>query len=221
MRIAILGGTGGLGGGLALRWGLDTDHDLLIGAEDPERARTAATEFETELSSRGVDRSIGGFAHGMAAERARVVVLAVPAYDVADRVETIADRLDETVLVTPATSTRRDDDGVHYRAPGAGSVTQLVAEVAPAAVPVVGAFHGLPAGRLADLDAELGLDTLLVGDDPDATDLVGRLIEEINGLRALAAGGLAVAAEAESLGAMLANVRANEDRLRDPGVRLR
>lgn len=220
MRIALLGGTGDIGEGLALRWAYHTDHEVVIGSRDPEKARAKAEGYETELSSRGVDRKINGFENAMAADRARVVVLAVPAYHVTDTVETVADALDdETVLVTPATGMKRDDDGFHYNRPGAGSVTQLVANAAPETVPVVGAFHNLAAGRLADLDADLGIDTLLVGDDPDAKDLVSLLADDIDGLRPLDAGGLTNAAEVESLTPLLINVAMNNEGLHDLGVR--
>jgi NADPH-dependent F420 reductase len=220
MRIALLGGTGDIGEGLALRWAYHTDHEVVIGSRDPEKARAKAEEYETELSSRGVDRKINGFENAMAADRARVIVLAVPAYHVTDTVEAVADALDdETVLVTPATGMKRDDDGFHYNRPGAGSVTQLVANAAPETVPVVGAFHNLAAGRLADLDADLGIDTLLVGDDPDAKDLVSLLADDIDGLRPLDAGGLTNAAEVESLTPLLINVAMHNDGLHDLGVR--
>jgi len=220
MRIALLGGTGDIGEGLALRWAYHTDHEVVIGSRDPDKARAKAEEYETELSSRGVDRKINGFANAMAADRARVVVLAVPAYHVSDTVAAVADSLDdETILVTPATGMQRDDDGFHYNRPGAGSVTELVAGAAPDDVSVVGAFHNLAAGRLADLDADLGIDTLLVADDPDAKDIVRLLADDIEGLRPLDAGGLANAAEIEALTPLLINVAMHNEGLHDLGVR--
>jgi hypothetical protein len=114
---------------------------------------------------------------------------------------------------------KRDEDGFHYHPPSAGSVTQLVADAAPEGVPVVGAFHNLAAGRLANLDAELGIDTLLVGDDPDAKETVRLLAEGIEGLRVLDGGGIANAAEVESLTPLLINVARHNDRLDDLGVR--
>ncbi|SFF85308.1 hypothetical protein SAMN04488063_0528 [Halopelagius inordinatus] len=220
MRIALLGGTGDIGEGLALRWAYHTDHDVVIGSRDPERAREKADEYETELSSRGRDRKVNGFVNEMAADRAKVVVLAVPPYHVADTVEAVADSLEDgDVLVTPAAGVKREDDGFHYHPPGAGSVTQLVADAAPDGVSVVGAFHNLAAGRLANLDAELGIDTLLVADDPDAKETVRLLAEEIEGLRALDAGGIGNAAEVESVTPLLINVAQNNDGMHDLGVR--
>ncbi|QLG29142.1 NADPH-dependent F420 reductase [Halorarum halophilum] len=220
MRIALLGGTGDIGEGLALRWGRDTDHELLVGSRDPEKARAAAESYVEAVKAAGGEATVKGFENGMAADRADVVVLSVPPYHVADTVEAVADVLDgDDVVVTPAAGMKRDDDGLHYHPPSAGSVTALVRESVPDGVPVVGAFHNLAAGRLANLDLDLGIDTLVIGDDADATATVSRLAEEIEGLRALSAGGLANAPEVESLTPLLVNVAMNNESMHDLGVR--
>lgn len=220
MRIALLGGTGDIGQGLALRWGYDTDHEVLVGSRDPERARTKAEEYETELDSRGTEVSIKGFENAMAADRADVVVLAVPAYHLVDTVEEIADRLDdETILVTPAVGMKRDEDGFHYNRPGAGSVAALAAEAKPDDVPLVGAFHNLPADGLANLDKAIEWDTLVFGEDDDAKGIVIDLAREIEGLRPLNVGGLANAPEVESVTPLLINVAMENEKLHDLGVR--
>ena len=220
MQIALLGGTGDIGEGLALRFAYDTDHDVVIGSREASRAETKAREYETELDSRGLTVDVTGLENADAARDADVVVLAVPAYHLADTVEAIADDIDEdTVLVTPAVGMKRDEDGFHYNRPGAGSVTALAAEAAPEDVSVVGAFHNLPAARLANLDADLGIDTAIVGDDADAVDTVTRLTEEIEGLRPVDAGPLANAAEIEAITPLLINVAKNNDGMHDLGVR--
>jgi len=179
MRIALLGGTGDIGEGLALRWGRDSDHDLVIGSRDPEKAREAAESYEAELDDRGVDAKLTGFENEMAADRADVVVVAVPPYHVADTIESVADTLaDGDIVVSPATGMQRDEDGFHYHPPDAGSVTAIAAEAAPDGVSVVGAFHNLAAGRLSDLDSGLGIDTLVVADDADAKATVRGLAED-------------------------------------------
>ncbi|WP_424007815.1 NADPH-dependent F420 reductase [Haloferax denitrificans] len=222
MRIALLGGTGDIGEGLALRWAYHTDHEVIVGSRDPDKARAKADEYETELSSRGRDVKVNGFANEMAADRASVVVLAVPPYHVSDTVAAVSDSLSEgDVLVTPAAGMKRDDDGFHYHPPKAGSVTALVADAAPDDVPVVGAFHNLAAGRLADLDADLGIDTLLVADDEDAKETVRLLAEGIDGLRALDGGGLANAPEIEGITPLLINVARNNDGLHDLGIQFK
>ncbi|PSP83383.1 NADPH-dependent F420 reductase [Halobacteriales archaeon QS_1_68_17] len=222
MRIALLGGTGDIGRGLALRWAYDTDHEVVIGSRDPERAREKADEYETELDRRGVDAAVAGRENAAAVDGADVVVLAVPAYHLVETVETVAGELDRgTVLVSPAVGMKRDADGVHYNPPAAGSVTRLAADAAPDGVPVVGAFHNLAADRLANLDAALDVDTLVVGDDADAVERVTALAEGIEGLRALSAGPIANAPEVEALTPLLLNVAANNRDHHRVGVRFR
>ncbi|GGL69103.1 NADPH-dependent F420 reductase [Halocalculus aciditolerans] len=219
MRIALLGGTGDIGEGLALRWAYDTNHEVVVGSRDPDKARAKAEEYETELDSRGVDCKITGFENEMAADRADVVVFAVPPYHIRGVIEDVAGVLDDdTIVVTPAVGMNRDDDGMHYSPPNVGSVTALVRDTVPDAVPVVGAFHNLAADRLANLDVELALDTLVVGDDLDAKDIVVRLATDIDGLTVHDAGGIANAPEVESLTPLLINLAMNNDGLHDVGI---
>ncbi|NHX36693.1 MULTISPECIES: NADPH-dependent F420 reductase [Halolamina] len=222
MDIAILGGTGEIGEGLALRLAYHTNHDVLIGSRDAEKAETKAGEYETELDSRGVETTIEGGVNADVTTLADVVIVAVPPYYVADTIEAVAADLDDgDILVTPATGMDRDDDGFHYAPPPAGSVTEHAASAVPDGVELVGAFHNLAAGRLANLDADLGVDTFVVGDDADAKGIVTDIAEGIDGLRALDAGGLGNAAEVESLTPLLINVAANNDGLHDLGLELK
>ena len=219
MQVALLGGTGDIGEGLALRMGRDTDHEVLVGSRETERAEQAADEYGAELARRGVDAAVAGHQNPEAADRGDVVVLSVPAYYLSDTVDSVADSLDGSILVSPAVGMQRDDRGLHYNPPGVGSVTKLAARAAPDGVPVVGAFHNLAAGRLADLDADLDWDVPVVGDDPDARATVSALAEEVDGLRALDVGGLANAAEVESLTPLLINLASNNEGLHDLGVK--
>ena len=221
MQVALIGGTGDIGEGLALRLGRDTDHEVVIGSRESERAVEAAASYETTLRARDVETTIEGMGNAEAAARSDLVVLCVPAYYLSDTVEAIADQLGERVLVSPAVGMKRDDAGLRYNPPGAGSVTALVQQVAPGGVPVVGAFHNLAAGRLANLDADLGWDVPVVGDDDDARQTVMQLTDGIEGLRALDAGGLDNAREVESLTPLLINLAANNEGLHDLGVSFR
>ena len=218
MRIALLGGTGDIGEGLALRFAFHTDHEVIVGSRDPDRARNKAEEYETELASRGRDLTVNGFVNAMAADRADVVVLSVPPYYAADTVEAVADRIGDAILVSPAVGMRRDEAGLHYDPPPAGSVLEHVATVVPDGVPLVGAFHNLSADRLANLDVELDLDTLVIGDDPDAKETVRMLAEGIEGLRALDAGPAVNAPEVESLTPLLVTIGMHNDDMHDVGV---
>jgi len=218
MNIALLGGTGDIGEGLALRLADDTTHTVHVGSRDAAKAEAAAEEYRAELDGRGVDADLTGHENREAAAGAEVVVLAVPAYHLVDTVEAVADAV-SGVLVTPAVGMGRDDDGLHYNRPGAGSVTALARGAAPDDIPVVGAFHNLPAGRLADLDATFDWDTVVVGDDDDAKRTVMDIAEGIDGLRALDGGGLGNASEVEAITPLLINLARENDGLHDLGVR--
>lgn len=219
MQLALLGGTGSIGGGLAVRFGKDTDHDLLVGSREAAKGEASAAAYAETLADRGVNCAVTGHTNPEAAASADVAVLAVPPYHVTDTIETVAGELDSsTILVSPAVGMDGDEDGLHYKPPEAGSVTALAAATAPDDVPVVGAFHNLPADRLADLDADLGLDTLVVGSgEPKRTVL--DLADEIEGLRGVDAGPLANAPEVEGITPLLINVARYNDDMRDVGVR--
>lgn len=207
MKIALLGGTGDMGAALAFRWGKDTDHDLLVGSRDPERARKRAADYEQRLADRGFAATVRGHDNATAAGRADVAVLGVPPYYARSTVEEIGGDLGDAVLVSPVVGLDRDEAGFHYDPPKTGSLTELVADSVPDGVPVVGAFHNVPAGRLADPDAELGFDVAVVGDEAEAKKTVRTLVDAVDGIRPVDAGGLANAAEIEALTAALLNVR--------------
>ncbi len=212
MRIALLGGTGDLGAGLALRWGRDTNHDLLVGSRDPERAREAALDYETILADHGVDRTINGFENGMAAERGDFLILAVSPYHLSDLLDDVGDRLpDDAIVVTPAVGMERSEHGMTYAPPPQGSVAALVRTKVPDPIPVVGAFHTLPAGRLADLTKSLEMDTLVFGRSETAVERVRSLAEQIEGLGTLSAGSLENAASVESLTPLLLTLGEKND----------
>jgi len=209
MQIAILGGTGAIGEGLALRWGRDTDHGIVVGSRDPGRARESATEYTARLADYEVESAIEGAGNEAAARRGDVIVVSVPPYYVADTIEVIGGAIGDAVLVSPAVGFERDEAGFHYDPPPIGSVTEHAADAAPEGVPVAGTFHNLPAARLADLDADLGFDTPVVARDRATRDLVIDLVDEIEGLSGLDAGSIANAPEAEGLVPLLLNITEN------------
>lgn len=236
MRVAVLGGTGDLGEGLVLRWSRDApradlDLDLVVGSRDAERAAAAAATYREALADRdrdaegatesgsGSELTIEGAANSDAAAAADAVVLTVPADAVADALDSIgADALSGTVAISPAVALSREDGDFHTDPPPAGSVTELVAEATPADAPVAGAFHTLPARRLADVDQELEMDVPVVG-DPAAVRTVVSLTEAIVGLRPLRAGGVGNAPELEALTPLLLNLGRHDERAEESGVR--
>lgn len=218
MRIALLGGTGDIGEGLALRLARDTTHEVVVGSRTAEKAEAAHAAYVDRLGE-DLSAELSSGENPEAAAGADVVVACVPPYHASDTVEAVADELDaETVLVSPAVGISRDDEGFHYDAPPHGSVAEVVADAAPADVPVVGAFQNLAAGALTDLEHELGFDVVVTGDDDEAKATVAELAAEIDGLRALDGGALANSAEVEAMTPLLINLAMENDGMHDLGV---
>jgi len=203
MRIAILGGTGDIGKGLALRWGRYTDHHLLIGSRDTERGEAAAADYAERVPS---GRYSGGD-NAAVTDGADVVVLAIPPYHVASTIEAVMEYFaDDVVVLTPAVGLKKREAGFRYHPPPEGSVTERVAETVPEGVRVVGTLHNVPAGPLADLNVRLDLDTPLVADNKDAAETIDDLVGTIPGIDPITAGPIANAHEAECTVALLLNL---------------
>jgi predicted dinucleotide-binding enzyme len=82
MRIALVGGTGDIGEGLALRFAAHTDHDIVIGSRDAARAESRAGAYESALSEWEIETSLEAGPNSAAVEGADLAVLCVPAYHV-------------------------------------------------------------------------------------------------------------------------------------------
>jgi NADPH-dependent F420 reductase len=220
MHIAIVGGTGDIGEGLALRFAIDTDHRITIGSRDATKAADRVQDYWARLSERGVEQDIEHAENASAADGADIVVLAVPPYHIGDTVADLAaqEAVTDQLLVSPAVGMQGDETGLHYHPPSVGSVTELVAERAPTEAAVAGAFHNLSAGRLADLDAFLDIDTLVVADEEAVREKVVNLTNELDGIRALGAGPLANAAEVESVTPLVINVARYNEEMDNVGV---
>lgn len=221
MHVALLGGTGDIGEGLALRLARDTDHTVTVGSRDGEKARAAASEYEMTVADHGQEASIDWAENAEATAAADLAVCCVPAYHLTDTIDAVADELGDAVLVSPAVGMTRDESGMHYNPPGVGSVTELAAETAPDDTPVAGAFHNLAAGRLAALDADLDWDVPIVASDETARETVVSLVADVDGLRPVIAGDLSNAAEIEGLTPLLINIAQHNDGMHDLGVKFR
>lgn len=222
MEIALLGGTGDIGEGLALRWAHDTDHDIVIGSREQTKAEQKADEYRMLLNDRGIDCSIGGMDNASAADRCSIVVVSIPPQYAADTVDEIVPGLDEdTILVSPAVRMVRTDGGFNYDPPEVGSVAEEIAAAVPDHIPVVGAFQNIAAGALRNLDADLRADVVITGDDRDAKSAIESLAEEIEGLHALDGGTLSNSSAVESVTPLLINLAINNDGMHDLGVQFR
>ena len=202
--IPIVGGTGALGAGLALRWA-KAGRSIAIGSRSAERAEEAASRIREAVPGAEVE----GLPNEDAAQRGEVVFLTVPFRAQSENLNNLRGALrpgqilvDCTVPLAAAVS------GKATRSLGVwqGSAAQQAQEMVPDGVTVISTLHTVAAPVLSDLDAELGEDVLVCGDRKADKARVARLVEAIPGLRAVNAGALETARIVEQLTPLLISV---------------
>jgi 8-hydroxy-5-deazaflavin:NADPH oxidoreductase len=203
-RVCIVGGTGALGFGLAVRLG-QADVPVVIGSRDEGRAKEAADRARQALGRGNVE----GAQNEEAVRGTEVVILSVPFRNQAENLGNLKDALVEGQLLVDATvPLAAAFGGKATRTLGVwqGSAAQQAKEMAPSGVRVVSAFHTVSAQELADLDHRLDEDVLICGDRAeDKAELAG-LIEQIDGLRPVDCGRLEMARITEQLTALIISI---------------
>lgn len=194
--LAVLGGTGEQGRGLARRYAM-AGHRVIIGSRSAERAAQAAEGLAGEVS---------GASNHDAAAAADVVVVAVPWEGHKELLAELAPVLAGKVVIDCVNPLGFDKQGAYALPVEEGSAAQQAAAVLPESR-VVGAFHHVSAVLLLDegVDA-IDTDILVLGDDREATDLVQELVGRIKGMRGVYAGRLRNAHQVEALTANLISV---------------
>lgn len=202
--VAIIGASGALGFGLALRLGR-AGIPIEIGSRDEGRARDTALKAAALVP----DGEFSGRANADAVAAAPTVVLSVPLRSQAETIDVIKGALDPGKLLIDATvPLAAAVGGKATRMLGVwqGSAAQQAQELVPDGVRVVSALHTISATILADLDHPLDQDVLVCGDKRADKREAAELIEHIEGLRCVDCGRLENARTTESLTALLIGV---------------
>jgi len=229
-RIAIIGGTGDLGFGLALRWAR-AGMRVTIGSRDESKAKEAARRIQEMLNAHAPTESgrllISGLENAQAAAQASVLVLAVPISAQVDILRSIRGSLREAILVDATVPLAAALGGKPTRMLGVwqGSAAAQARELVPATTPVLAAFHNVSAGVLQDLSATPECDIFVCGDDEAAKQTLFPLVELIPGLRPIDAGPLEMSSIVEGITALLISVnrryRVHHSGIRITGLELR
>lgn len=204
--ISIIGGTGALGFGLALRLAA-TGTPVVIGSRDEARAKGAAER----LAQRLPEATVEGLENAAAAKRSRIVFVCVPFRNQSETYTNLKDALTEEQIVVDCTvPLAAAVSGKATRVLGVwqGSAAQQAQEMVPKGVRVVAALHTVAAPLLADLDHALAEDTLVCGDRKADKRPVAEVLSRIDGLRPVDAGRLEQARIAESMTALMIGVNA-------------
>ncbi|GMV34967.1 MAG: NADPH-dependent F420 reductase [Chloroflexi bacterium CFX1] len=193
LKIAILGGTGKEGSGLALRWAR-AGYFVIIGSRSAERADQAAYEINRQL---GMDNA-QGMDNESACKEADIVVLTVPPEAQIATLEGVREPLAGKILVDATARVDAKDP----KPPTGRSAAREAQDLLGPDVKVVAAFQNVPAHALKKLDVELASDVMVCGDDPEARAQTVELAEAA-GMKAYEAGGLDNGIVVEGLTALI------------------
>ena len=197
-KIAILGGTGDLGGGLARQWSR-AGYEILIGSRTLEKGQQAAADLLVEFS----DLNVTGLDNATAAEQADLVVLTVPFAHQISTLESVKHALTGKVLIDVTVPLMPPKVGT-VQLPESGSAGQQAQNYLGEEVFVVSAFQNVGAMHLQE-DHAIACDVLVTGNKRAARDTVIALIEAL-GLKGWHAGPIANAAAAEALTSVLITI---------------
>lgn len=225
--IAVLGGTGSEGWGLALRWAV-AGYPVIIGSRSADRAAEAASDiqaaaeahiapsaldFDRAELSRRLTRpvaetiSVRGMANPDAARECRIAVLAVPYAAQESTVEDVRDNLSGKILVD-VTVPLVPPKVLRVQLPDGGSAVAALQDRLGEDIRVVSAFQNIAAAHLKDLDHEIDCDVLVCGDKKAAREEIIRLAKDA-GMRAWHGGPIANSAVAEAMTSLLMFINRN------------
>jgi len=211
MKISILGGTGKLGKGLALRLAL-AGYDVKIGSRDMKKAELKAEEY-----SKICNCTIKGSTNDEAARWCDVAIVAIPWNDVLDFVRIHREILCDKIVVSPVVPMVKIDKLMVYKPPN-NSMAEEIAKILNSKK-VVSAFQNIPAGRFSNLNEKPEFDVIVCGDDLESKMIVMDIVNSIENLRALDGGPLYNSRIVESFTPLLINISIL-NKIRELGIRL-
>ena len=222
MKVGIIGGTGGMGKGFALRW--SKNHDVIVGSRDAARASSAAEEY-TNLAKEafgGINGSIKGNDNVAVAKQSDVLILSIP-YDNIDAVcsEVLPQTKDSCVVVSPIVPMTKTDIGFEFLPIKENKPFsyKLVSKYIKDKSKLVSAFHVISEKKLVNPKLDLDYDIFVCGDDKGSVEVVNSLINEIQGLRPIYLGPGELSYMAEIATPLLLNAMI-QNKIKNPGIKI-
>jgi len=198
--IAVLGGTGPEGFGLALRWA-KAGETVIIGSRDAQRAQDAADKIKKRIPG----ANVSGDENTTACGAADLLVLTIPFEGHAALLKQLKPAIRPgSIVIDTTVPLAASVGGRATRTLGVwqGSAAQETAELVPKGISVVAAFHNVGAALLS-ADGPVDCDVIVCSDDPNASQIVRNLAKKIPGVRALDGGKLENARIVEQITALL------------------
>ena len=222
MKIGIIGGTGGMGKGFALRW--SKNHEVMIGSRDVERASSSATEY-TNLAKEAygeINGKITGNDNVSVAKESQVLVLSIP-YDNIDAIcsHILSEINDDCVVISPIVPMTKTDVGFECVAIKENKPFshQTIEKHMKDKTKLVSAFHVISEKKLVNPTLSLDYDIFVAGDDKESVQVVNDLINEIEGLRPIYLGPGALAYLVEMSTPLLLNAMIR-NKMKNPGIKI-
>ena len=201
--IAILGGTGALGTGLARRWA-QAGYPVVIGSRTKDKAEEAVAELKALMDERGVDAvAVSAEDNQTAAAKGNIVTLTVPYAHHASTLEGVKAELDGKILIDVTVPLRPPKVGT-VQLPEAGSAAQEAQALLGENVKVVSAFQNVAAHHLQEGHG-IACDVLVAGNNKEARAEVITLVEAA-GMKGFSVGPVANSAAAEALTSILIQI---------------
>ncbi len=213
MKIGIVGGTGDIGEGMAIR--LSSQFEIIVGSREKEKAEVTC-EFGIEtLQKRGQKCSLTGVSNQEAVDNAEIIILAIPFKHLLGTLETLHG-FEGKIVISPVNPMEKKDFFT-FVPPAEGSAALLIKRLLPPTARICTAFNTIAANRWKLLDEELDYSVPVCGDDPEAKQQVKDIVNRISKLHAYDAGPLAASHLVESLTPLLLNI-ARYNKIRDVGI---
>jgi NADPH-dependent F420 reductase len=219
LKIAIIGGTGDQGLGLALRF-VKAGEDVIVGSRDIKKAETAVTLMKDILGSEDLP-NLTAMTNQDAASNGDIIILTVPLQAQMVTLKSIKDNLKGEIFVD-ATSPLEGCLGgkpTRYVDLWEGSAAERSAEFLGENAVVVSAFCNISASSLTTVDEDVECDCLVSGDDHEANLIVMELAEKISGVKSIECGTLENARIVEKLTPLLINLNIR-NKVKNAGIRI-
>ena len=214
MKIGIVGGTGDIGEGIAMR--LAPLYDVVVGSRDEGRAQDSCTCSLATLRNRGIScKSFKGASNQDAISCADIVILAIPFRNVVATLEGL-ECFEDKIVISPVNPMEKRDHFV-FVPPEEGSAALMIKRLLPREARICSAFNTIAANRWKALDEELAYSVPVCGDDEETKQKVMTLVNSISKLQAFDAGPLAASSMVEALTPLLLNI-ARYNKMRDVGI---
>ncbi|HWQ67725.1 MAG TPA: NADPH-dependent F420 reductase [Methanospirillum sp.] len=214
MKVGIIGGTGKIGEGIAMR--LSCIFDVLVGSRDEQKAQLTCENCLKTAEMHSMPCSVEWVSNQDAVIRADVIILAIPYKHLDQTIQSLTG-FEGKIVISPVNPMERREY-FEFTPPTEGSAALHLKTILPDSARICTAFNNISGNRWRAIDEELDYSVAVCGDDQEAKEIVIDLVDRISLLKAYDAGPLSISPIIEGLTPLLNNI-ARFNHMKDVGVR--